>query len=150
VNEFDKYRKGEKLKVNQLANDLHTSAHTVRFYTRIGFLEPAKDKVNGYKEYGQKEKARLRFILSARQLGFTVIDIGKIIQEADKGNTPCPLTREIVRRRLKETEFQFEEVTALRKRMETAVAQWREQPNKAPTGNMICHLIENFQSQPQR
>lgn len=132
------------MRVNQLAQKLGVSGDTVRYYTRIGYVHPVKNNSNGYKEYGEKEEHRLRFILSARQLGFTVEDIGQIIGEAEKGKTPCPTVRRLIDQRLHETEQNFSQTIALRKRMEAAVEDWQRKPDKAPTGHMICHLIENF------
>ena len=133
------------MKVNQLAQNLGISGDTVRYYTRIGYVNPVKNQSNGYKEYSEKDQSRMRFILSARQLGFTVEDIGNIISEAEKGKTPCPLVRRLIDQRLHENEQRFNETVALRKRMEAAVTDWHHKPDKAPTGDMICHLIENFE-----
>jgi len=132
------------MQVKQIAQSLSVSADTVRYYTRIGYLSPARNLNNGYKEYGQKDVDRMRFILGARQLGFSVEDIGLFIKEAGKGRTACPMVRNLVSHRLKETEARFKEAQALRNRMKKAVREWEDKPNKVPTGNMVCHLIENF------
>jgi len=63
------------MKVAQLANKLGVSADTVRFYTRIGLLNPSKSPNNGYKTFNHKDMVRMQFILSARNLGFSVEDI---------------------------------------------------------------------------
>ena len=137
------------MKVNQLAQKLGINGDTVRYYTRLGYVNPARNRENGYKEYSEKDEKRLRFILSARQLGFTVADIGQIIGEADKGNTPCPMVRRLIDQRLHETEQQFAETVALRNCMQKAVREWQHMPDKKPTGDTVCHLIENFEySQP--
>ncbi len=132
------------MRVNELARKLSVSPETIRFYTRKGFLSPEKNPTNGYKEYSPKEQARMRFILSARALGFTVNDIGEILAVADKKNAPCPVVRLLIEQRLVETEAQFQETKRLRDRMRTAVSEWRNLPDKAPTGHMLCHLIEEF------
>lgn len=132
------------MKVSELAKYLNTTAETVRHYTRIGFLKPAVNKFNGYKNYSDKEQHRLSFILSARQLGFTVKDIGLILNKSDNGKTPCPIVREIIEHRIKESNILFEKALALKTKMEAAMNKWKKEPDKAPTGSMICHLIENF------
>ena len=73
------------MRVNQLASVIGVTADTVRYYTRIGFLKPTKNPCNGYKEYSPKDRRLLRFILSARQLGFSVNDIGDILHTAQRG-----------------------------------------------------------------
>ncbi|TMM42407.1 MerR family transcriptional regulator [Colwellia ponticola] len=130
------------MRVTELANAMDTTPDTVRYYTRIGLIVPIKSPNNGYKTYGKKTQQRLKFILSARQLDFSVEEIKGILSESDKGNTACPLVREIVEHRLAETEKQFQATLILRKRLKKAMDDWQSKPNKAPTGDMICHLIE--------
>lgn len=72
----------------------------MRYYTRIGLISAVKNPENGYKTYAKAVQQRLKFILSARQLGFSVDEIKDILVEADKGHTACPLVREIVQHRL--------------------------------------------------
>ena len=75
------------MKVTELANALHTTADTVRYYTRIGFISASKKAENGYKSYDKKAQQRLKFILSVRQLGFTVKEIKDILSQSDQGHT---------------------------------------------------------------
>ena len=84
------------MRVKDLANVLSVSAETVRFYTRKGFLFPSRNSSNGYKEYEEKDLKRMRFILSARALGFSVNDIGEILAVADSKMTPCPPVRALI------------------------------------------------------
>ena len=130
------------MRVNELAKKLGCTPDTVRYYTRTRFLSPVKGD-NGYKHYSDIDQSRLRFILSARQLGFSVNDIEKLLEQSDNGNTTCQLARSIIEDRLKETEKLFEETLLLRKRMQKAIEDWKKMPNKEPTGKMICHLIES-------
>ncbi|NQY87859.1 MAG: MerR family DNA-binding protein [Colwellia sp.] len=134
------------MRVSELANILNTTADTVRYYTRIGLITPIKNAENGYKTYGKKVQQRLKFILSARQLDFSVLEIKDILAESDKGHTACPLVREIVEHRLAETEKQFQAALLLREKLRKAIEDWQGKPNKAPTGHMICHLIEGDES----
>ncbi len=137
-------QKEDEMKVSELAKKLNTTAETVRHYTRLGYLKPSVNNFNGYKHYGDLEEHRLAFILSARQLGFSVKDIGLILSESDKGKTPCPVVREIIDQRIHESNLLFEKTLALKTRMETALKKWSSEPDLAPTGSMICHLIESF------
>ncbi|GFD67305.1 MerR family transcriptional regulator [Alteromonas sp. KUL106] len=131
--------------VNEIATSLATTADTVRYYTRLGLVTPGKSD-NGYKFYSNSDQSRLRFILSARQLGFSVKDIKQILQEADHGKSACALVRKLIKTRLDETEKQFQEMLQLRKRMKRALKQWDVMEDKAPTSHMVCHLIENVNS----
>lgn len=132
------------MRVAQLARELAISADTVRYYTLIGLLKPIRNPENNYKEYREQDRRRLQFILSARKLGFTLSDIKEIIREANSGKTACPLVRQILEKRLHETEQAFSQQNALRKHMKNAVKDWQNKPNREPSGHEICHLIESF------
>lgn len=131
------------MKVSEFALKVGTTPDTVRYYARIALLNPLKDQ-NGYKQFSAGDVARMKFILNARQLGFSVADITQILAEADKGKTACPLVRELIQTRLIETERQFHEMQCLRSRMSQAVKHWQAMADKAPTSDMICHLIDQF------
>lgn len=131
------------MRVNQLAKLLSVTPDAVRFYTRIKILQLPKSD-NGYREYTGKDIGRLKFLLGARQLGFTVDDIQEFLAEADKKKSPCPIARRLIEQRLHETEQRFLDMVKLRERMLLAVKDWSEKPDKAPTGHMVCHLIEEF------
>ena len=130
------------MKVSQLAKVLNTTPDTVRYYSRIGLIMPIKNTENGYKSYNQQAQQRLKFILSARQLDFSVEEIKEILLVADNGRTACPLVREIVEHRLAETEKKFNDALALRNVLRNAIDDWKSKPDKSPTGDMLCHLIQ--------
>tara|TARA_R110000772_G_scaffold30735_1_gene76317 strand:- start:209 stop:619 length:411 start_codon:yes stop_codon:yes gene_type:complete len=132
------------MRVKRLSEILGVTVDTVRYYTRIGYLNPGKNSANGYKDYEEKDLKRLRFILSARQLGFSVEDVGKIIGVAEKGESPCPLVRRLLDQRLHQTEKQFLQTVTLRKRMQEAITEWENKPDNIPDGHMVCQLIEDF------
>ncbi len=130
------------MRVNLLAKALDTTVDTVRYYTRIGLLQPVKDKTNGYKVYRDTDEQRLRFALRARQLGFSVNDILEIVSMADQGRSPCAHVRTLIQQRLLEIDKGFREAQQLYQRMHKAASVWEKMPDKQPTGKMICALIE--------
>lgn len=129
--------------VKQLAKLMDVTPDTVRHYTRMGLLNPVRSEDNGYQQYTNADKQRLQFIKSARQLGFSLKDVQRIISESEKGNCPCPLTRELIAKRLKETETLFQETLKLRTRMQSALKQWEAFDDGAVSSD-ICSLIETF------
>jgi DNA-binding transcriptional MerR regulator len=135
--------------VTELANAMNTTPDTVRYYTKIEFITASKNPTNGYKNYGKSAQIRLKFILSARQLNFSVTEIKNILAESDKGHSACPLVREIIEYRLTETEKQFQAAKQLREKLKNAINDWQTKPDKAPTGHMICHLIEAGKYEPR-
>jgi len=130
------------MKVAQVAAKTGVSPYAIRYYTRIELLTPARQSGNGYRRFTDADVKHLSFIRKAQKLGFTLKEIRKIFEKSRAGQTPCPLVREIVQRRIVENSKQLEEVVALQRNMERALRRWEKMPDHAPDGDAICHLIE--------
>lgn len=129
------------LKVNEVAKQFAVNANTVRHYVRIGLLSPPKD-ASGYHRFGKSEAQTLGFILNARELGFTLEDIQQLLNDASRGESPCPHARELIELRLDQARDKLASLQALVERMEQATASWQSIPDCEPCGQHICHLIE--------
>lgn len=134
------------LTVRELATKSNAPAHVVRYYLRIGLIQPAAQHKNGYRLFTSKDARRLRFIRMAKHLGFTLKEIRRITQHADRGESPCDDVRKIVQHRIQENRAKITEMIKLQTRMEDALERWRHMPNGVPDGNSVCHLIESIES----
>lgn len=126
-----------------LAKQTDVSLYAVRHYTRIGLLKPTRNRQNNYKVYQPSDAVRVRFIQAAKNLGLSLSDVADILAEAKRGNSPCPLVREIVVRRIEENRRRIKEMRKLQKKMENAHSDWSKMKDSMPTGDSVCHLIES-------
>jgi MerR family transcriptional regulator, Zn(II)-responsive regulator of zntA len=126
-----------------LAKKSDVSLYTVRHYTRIGLLKPARNRQNNYKVYQPSDAVRVRFIKAAGSLGFSLSEIAEILDEANHGISPCPLVREIIVRRIEENRRKIKEMQRLQKKMENSLKDWSKMKDSMPNGDSVCHLIES-------
>ena len=133
------------LTVNQLALEANAPAHVVRYYTRIGLLQPSRQPQNGYRLYSPGDISRLRFIRLAKHLGFTLNEIRQIMRDANLGESPCADVRRIIHNHIEENRQRIRQMQELQLRMEQALASWESMPNGVPDGHSICHLIESVE-----
>lgn len=77
--------------VNELARRAGIPAHVIRYYTQCGLLSPARNARNAYRDYDEMALRRLRFICNVKRLGFTLTEIGMILdaEEADAVSFPA-------------------------------------------------------------
>lgn len=129
--------------VNGLARAAAVPPHVVRYYTRIGLLRAQRNPDNGYKLFNGAHLHRLRFIRQAQELGYTLAEIRHILNDADKGESPCPLVRKILEQRLEENRRRVRELIELQHRIERALKAWKRMPDGTPDGHTVCHLIEH-------
>ncbi|WP_039960756.1 MerR family DNA-binding protein [endosymbiont of Riftia pachyptila] len=134
------------LTVHELAIQSDAPAHVVRYYVRIGLIQPAGQQENGYRLFTSHDATRIRFIRMAKHLGFTLNEIKQITRHGDMGESPCDDVRKIIQHRIQENRVKIEEMMKLQARMEQALEQWKLMPNGIPDGNSVCHLIESIES----
>lgn len=80
------------LKRAELAGRLGCNLETIRYYERIELLpEPART-ASGHRLYSNEDQVRLRFILRARSLGFSVEDVRSLLGIND-GRPSCAEVR---------------------------------------------------------
>lgn len=131
------------MQVHQLAKSLNTTPDTVRYYTRIGLLNPDKNEKNAYKYYSTDEQARLRFILCARQMDFSVDEIRQILAQAEQVDQPCADIAVLIERKLAEAQLRLKQTISLKKSLHSALVEWQSH-RVAPTGGMLADVITRF------
>lgn len=127
---------------SELAKKMGVNTDTVRHYVRTGLLHPNKNKHNGYHVFTQADQQRLSFILKAKELGFSLRDIGDILNESARGHEPCPLVRELIQTRLQRAQQTLKRLQQQVTRMQDAMNSWENLPDCNPCGHHVCHLIE--------
>jgi MerR family Zn(II)-responsive transcriptional regulator of zntA len=68
--------------INELARRSGVSAHTIRFYERSGLIKGMRDEKNAsnnYFHYDEETVDRLEFVHDAKSVGFTIREIGQMI-----------------------------------------------------------------------
>lgn len=140
---IDLMNKENGVTTSVLARCFKVQPHLVRYYTRIGLLKPSRDPSSGYKLYGEDDLVRLRFVLLAKDLGFTLDEIKQVLQESEQGKSPCLMVRGIVKRHVEANRRKIEDLQLLQGRLESALQKWETMPDAAPHKTSVCHLVES-------
>lgn len=67
------------MRIGEVARVAGTGAETIRFYERAGLLPRPPRSRSGYRQYSVGTLARLRFIVHARTLGFSLREIHELL-----------------------------------------------------------------------
>src|SRR5688572_33314365 len=71
------------LKVGELAKRTGLTIRTLHHYDEIGLLKPSLHTESGHRLYTAADVARLQQVISLRQLGFSLEDVGACLDRAD-------------------------------------------------------------------
>lgn len=69
--------------VGEVARLAGVTVRTLHHYDRIGLLQPSVRSSAGYRGYHQADLARLQRVLAYRELGFSLEDIGRLLDDPD-------------------------------------------------------------------
>ena len=67
------------MRIGEAARRSGMAAKTIRFYEEAGLIEPVLRSASGYREFGDDDVRRLQFIHRARDLGFSVGEVGRLL-----------------------------------------------------------------------
>ncbi len=85
---------GKGLRRAELARRTACNLETIRYYERIGMMPHPPRTAAGYRVYDKGHVSRLRFILRARQLGFSLDDVRGLLTLVDGGTQTCAEVKE--------------------------------------------------------
>ena len=67
------------MRIGEAAKRSGMAAKTIRFYEEAGLIALAPRTGSGYRKFGDADVRRLRFIHRARDLGFSVAEVGRLL-----------------------------------------------------------------------
>jgi DNA-binding transcriptional MerR regulator len=127
------------LKIGEVARRAEIGIETLRYYERLGLLGSPRRTEANYRVYSASIFTRLDFIRKAQAMGFTLDEIGRIIQESEKGQSPCAEVRRIARRKLEELDLRLKQLRQYRNELAETLVEWER---KGSAAGRICGLIE--------
>lgn len=68
------------MNIGEAASESGVPAKTIRYYESIGLIPPAIRAENGYRHFTRFDIETLKFIQYARRLGFSVKDVGGLLE----------------------------------------------------------------------
>ena len=130
--------------IGPVARELGINPKTIRYYEEISLIPPAQRTETGYRVYAQADIDRIAFILRARELDFSLNDIGEILDLREGGDAPCLYVTELVQKQLAAIDAKIAALNQLRDELEDVQRQAQTIPlDVIADKECVCHLIEN-------
>ena len=137
--------------IGELSDRVGVSAHTIRYYERLGLLEPPKRTESQYRIYGEENEERLKFIQKAKRFGLSLDEIKQLITIRTQGTPPCASLKTMVEQHLDDLDRQIAEMISLRRELADRYEEIERSLSDASTSTTeeicrgkICGLIESI------
>ena len=128
--------------IHELARTSGVSAKTIRYYESIGLMPDPKRADNNYRQYAPDAIERLRFIVSARSLGFNLTDIGEFLSARDEGTLPCKRVLDSIDGRIADIDRRIADLLALRDNLSRVRADGAGlPPDKKCDDECLCYIV---------
>ena len=107
--------------IGEAARRSGVSAKMVRHYESLGLLPSVQRTDAGYRQYGEAEVHTLRFIRRARDLGFSMDEIGQLLKLWQNRRRSSAEVRRIASRHIEDLSRKLAEMEAMRRTLQHLV-----------------------------
>ena len=101
------------MRIGELEQHSGASRHTLRYYESVGLIS-AQRQGNNYRDYSVQTVKDLSFIQQAQGMGFSLAEIGEILQAQRNQQLDCAQGALLVTRKLSEVEEKIANLQELR------------------------------------
>ena len=124
-----------ELTIGKLAEFAGVNIETIRYYQRRGLLTEPTKPLGSHRRYSAEVVKRIRFIKRAQALGFTLIEVGGLLNL--DATCACAETRALAGRKLKLIAQKMADLVAMQKMLDGLVQQC-----DAGAGDTDCPIID--------
>lgn len=119
------------MRIGELARAAGVNVQTVRFYERMDLL-PATHRWpgSGYRDFDDEALSRLRFIRSAKDLGFTLREIKELMEMRFSPGESCAEVKRLLEIKQEELNRRMQEMRRLHRALGKLIAACRRRSTK--------------------
>ena len=110
------------LTIGEMAKRSGLTAKMIRHYESLGLLPPAVRSEAGYRHYQEADVQQLRFIRQARELGFSLPQIGELLNLWHDQQRPSSKVKQVAQQHIAVLEQKITELTQMKSALETLVS----------------------------
>jgi len=111
----------QTMTIGRLAKAAGVNIDTIRYYERHGLVPRAARRASGYREYAADDVARLSFIRRAKELGFSLTDIGELLSLSRDRRSDMRGVKRKAEERLADVERKIEELKRVRRGLKALI-----------------------------
>jgi len=127
------------MKIGELSKQSGVSIDTIRYYEQRGLIPAAPRTVSGYRQYASSDVVRLRFIVQAKELGFTLEEIAQLMALRSGGHS-CAEVRAVAEAKAAEIDARIHQLA----RMRSILLKLSEQCEASPSSDP-CPILKSLE-----
>jgi MerR family mercuric resistance operon transcriptional regulator len=125
--------------ISQLAQAAEVPTTTVRYYERVGLVQPEDRSEGNYRLYSDESLQKLKFIRTAQAIGFTLDDVKALLSTPDSSAASCRQVQSLIEERLAEVAQRLKDLRHVQQVLKSALAKCQETERAD-----CCHVIQTL------
>jgi len=106
------------LQIGEVAKPTSLTVDAIRFYEKRKLLPTAFRRAGRFRLYGATTVERLHFIQQMRGLGFSLREVGELIQLRERKADACEAVKELLKAKLNHVQAKLQELRHLESKLE--------------------------------
>ncbi len=102
------------LNIGQIAKQTGVTVETIRFYEKQGLIAAPQRSEAGYRQYPSETVKRVRFIQHAKEVGFTLKDIGELLALRREPGSSCTDIKLCATQKIEDVDKKIQELKRIR------------------------------------
>ena len=128
------------LQIGEVANEAGVNIQTVRYYEKRGILKPAKRITAGFRLYSPDTIQTLNFIKHSKDLGFTLEEIGELLNLRATTASRCQKVRKKAKTKLEDIREKLRVLKQMEKNLKSLIQKCEKQET-----DTNCPIIEGLE-----
>ncbi len=128
--------------IGKVARKAGVNVQTLRYYERIGLMKPSGRGESGYRFYHSDAVQRLSFIKHAQQLGFSLEDIGALLDLRVSDPSHCPEVRRKAEAKMEDVRARIKRLKRMEQVLEELIQSCVERLETDP-----CPILKSLQAE---
>jgi len=129
------------MKIGELSREANLSIDTVRYYERRGLIPKASRTESGYRTYSADDVRRLKFIVHAKELGFTLDEIKELLSLRSDGSD-CESVKALAECKAKEIDERMKKMSHMKRVLLELAAQCGQKGDFDP-----CPILKTLEEE---
>ncbi|QDT52744.1 Mercuric resistance operon regulatory protein [Caulifigura coniformis] len=125
--------------ISQLAQAADIPTTTVRYYERVGLVEPEDRTVGNYRLYSEESLRKLKFIRAAQAIGFTLDDVKALLSTPNNTAASCREVQSRIENRLAEVDQRLKDLRHVQRVLKASLEKCKDTEQAD-----CCHVIETL------
>ena len=132
------------MKIGELAKQSGLTAHTLRYYEKLGLIEPLKSQQNNYRDYSDDDLHTAHFIKRCKDSGFSLDDTAALLSIKDaKSEHVCAEAKAITEAKITDIQSKIKKLQQLEQTLSLLAKKCCGGPESAE----FCSIIAKLEDQ---